>query len=56
MSGVEREPVTIARSRQTVEAMVKGLPQKTQDIRKKHVVVKDSCEIEQRIELLFVHP
>lgn len=50
MSGVEREPVTIARSRQTVEAMVKGLPQKTQDIRKKHVVVKDSCEIEQRIE------
>jgi nitrogenase molybdenum-iron protein alpha chain len=50
MSGVEREPVTIARSRQTVEEMVKGLPQKTRDIRKKHVVVKDSCEIEQRIE------
>jgi len=50
MSGVEREPVTIARSRQTVEGMVEGIPKKTSDIRKKHVVVKDSCEIEQKIE------
>ena len=50
MSGVEREPVTIAKSRQTVEGMLEGLPKKTGDIRKKHVVVKDSCEIEQKIE------
>lgn len=50
MSGVEREPVTIAGSRQTVEGMLKGLPKKTHDIRKKHVVVKDACEIEQKIE------
>ncbi len=50
MSGVEREPVTIARSRQTVEGMLEGLPKKTGEIRKKHVVVKDSCEIEQKIE------
>ena len=50
MSGVEREPVTIASSRQTVEGMLQGLPKKTSEIRRKHVVVKDSCEIEQKIE------
>ena len=33
MSGAEREPVTIARSRQTVEGMVTGIPKKTSDIR-----------------------
>ena len=30
--------------------MLKGLPKKTGEVRKKHVVVKDACEIEQKIE------
>ena len=50
MNRVEREPVNIAKSRKTVEGRLEGLPKKTGDIRKKHVVVKDSCKIEQKIE------
>ena len=30
--------------------MVQGIPKKTSEIRRKHVVVKDSCEVEQKIE------
>jgi nitrogenase molybdenum-iron protein alpha chain len=50
MSGVEREPVTVEGSKKVVEGMLKALPKKTGEIRKKHVVVKDACEVEQRIE------
>jgi len=50
MSGVDREPITISGSREAVEEMLKGLPKKTGDVRRKHVVVKDACEIEQKIE------
>ena len=35
MSGVEREPVTVASSKQVVEEMLRGLPKKTGEIRKK---------------------
>ena len=45
-----KEPVTIAHSKQVVEGMLKSLPKKTGEVRSKHVVVKDSCEVEQKIE------
>ncbi|MDQ1282796.1 MAG: nitrogenase molybdenum-iron protein alpha chain, partial [Euryarchaeota archaeon] len=45
-----KEPVTIAHSKQVVEEMLQNFPKKTGEVRSKHVVVKDSCEVEQRIE------
>jgi nitrogenase molybdenum-iron protein alpha/beta subunit len=50
MSGAQRDPVTVAASKQVVEDMLKGLPKKTGSVRGKHVVVKDACEVEQKIE------
>jgi hypothetical protein len=50
MSGAERGPITIAGSKQVVEKMLKDLPKKTSDVRRKHVVIKDACEVEQKIE------
>ncbi len=45
-----KEPITVARSKQIVEGMLQGLPKKTGEVRSKHVVVKDSCAIDQKIE------
>jgi len=45
-----KDPVTIAHSKQVVEEMLQSFPKKTGEVRSKHVVVKDSCEVEQRIE------
>jgi len=64
MSGVERtlekvmeragesakEPITVAHSKQVVEGMLQDFPKKASNVRSKHVVVKDSCEIDQKIE------
>lgn len=52
MSGIanEREPVSVEESRKIVDGILKELPKKTSEIRKKHVLVKDSCEVEQKIE------
>lgn len=52
MSGIanEREPVSVEESRKIVDGILKELPKKTGEIRKKHVLVKDSCEVEQKIE------
>jgi nitrogenase molybdenum-iron protein alpha chain len=64
MSGVERtvenvvkrtgesakEPITFAHSKQVVEGMLQDFPQKASNVRSKHVVVKDSCEVDQKIE------
>jgi nitrogenase molybdenum-iron protein alpha chain len=30
--------------------MLQSLPKKTGDVRRKHVIVKDACEVEQKIE------
>lgn len=45
-----RDPVTVADGKQAVEDMLKGLTKSAMAIRKKHVVVKDACDIEQKIE------
>ena len=43
-------PTTVTQSNQAVEEMLKGLPKKTAEIRRRHAVVKDACEVEQKIE------
>ena len=45
-----RQPLTVAEGKQAVEDMLKGLTKSAAGIRKKHVVVKDACDIEQKIE------
>ncbi len=50
MSGVEREPITIEKSQSVVQGMLDEVPKKTAAIRKKHVVVKDACTLEQKID------
>lgn len=58
MSGAEKAiesesmngPIAVTQSKQAVEKMLKGLPKKTAEVRRKHVMVKDACEIEQKIE------
>jgi len=52
MSGIAngREPVSVVESKKIVDGILKELPKKTGEIRKKHVLVKDSCEVEQKIE------
>ena len=45
-----RGPVTIARSKQVVEEMLQSFPKRTGDVRRTHVIVKDACEVEQKIE------
>lgn len=50
MTGVEREPITVESSRKVISDMTVDFPPKAKETRLKHVVVKDSCEIDQRIE------
>ncbi len=46
----EKRPVTVAESQRIVEELYEDFPKKTAEARKKHLVVKDSCEVEQKIE------
>lgn len=50
MSGAEREPITVEKSHKTVDGMVEGFPRKTAEVRRKHVLVRDACEVEQKIQ------
>jgi len=46
----EKKPVTVVESQRIVEELYEDFPKKTAEARKKHLVVKDSCEVEQKIE------
>src|SRR5512137_336502 len=50
MSGVQREPITIEESQKVVQGMLEEVPKKTAAVRRKHVVVKDACALEQKID------
>jgi nitrogenase molybdenum-iron protein alpha chain len=50
MSGAERDPITVEKSHKTVDGMVEDFPKKTAEARKKHVMVRDACALEQKIE------
>jgi nitrogenase molybdenum-iron protein alpha chain len=46
----EKKPVTVAESQKIVDGIYEDFPKKAAEDRKKHLVVKDSCEAWQKIE------
>ena len=54
MSTVDRDrqkkPTSVEESQKIIDELFKDFPQKTGEIRKKHLIVKNSCEVSQKIE------
>lgn len=46
----EKKLITVGESQRIVKELHEDFPKKTAEARKRHVVVKDSCEVEQKIE------
>ncbi|HNR59430.1 MAG TPA: nitrogenase component 1, partial [Methanothrix sp.] len=46
----EKKLITVIESQRIVTELYEDFPKKTAEARKRHVVVKDSCEVEQKIE------